>query len=140
MRFWDASAVVAVCVEEPASKACRGLLREDQAMIAWWGTRIECISALVRRTREGVLDRTGEDQARAVLDELAGAWTEVQPARAVRDSAERLLSVHTLRAADSLQLAAALTWCRGRTRQAKLVTFDARLREAARKEGFTLLP
>lgn len=30
-------------------------LVEDPAMIIWWGTRTECISALMRQVREGSL-------------------------------------------------------------------------------------
>ena len=52
----------------------------------------------------------------------------------------RLLAVHPLRAADAFQLAAALQWCGGRTKDVGFVSFDARLREAGYREGFTLLP
>ena len=47
---------------------------------------------------------------------------------------------HPLRAADALQLAAALHWCQRRTTDRELATFDIRLRDASRKEGFTILP
>jgi hypothetical protein len=39
-----------------------------------------------------------------------------------------------------LQLAAALVWCGGQTRGAEVVSFDSRLREAALREGFGVLP
>jgi hypothetical protein len=45
-----------------------------------------------------------------------------------------------LRAADALQLAAALVWCQGDPLQHGFVCLDQRLREAARREGFTALP
>jgi hypothetical protein len=59
----------------------------------------------------------------------------VQPGDLVREQALRLLRVHTLRAADALQLAAALEWA-GAPTDADFVTFDDRLREAAVREGF----
>jgi predicted nucleic acid-binding protein len=58
-----------------------------------------------------------------------------EPSQEVRDQARRVLRVHPLRAADALQLAAALVW-KGR----HFVCFDQRLREAAQREGFRLFP
>jgi predicted nucleic acid-binding protein len=46
--------------------------------------------------------------------------------------------VHPLRAADALQLAAALVWMGGAPNGAELVTRDTRLAHAARKEGFAV--
>lgn len=66
--------------------------------------------------------------------------TEVRPSDEVRARAMRLLSIHPLRAADALQLAAALVWCRERTAGAGFVCLDGRLREAAGREGFEVLP
>jgi predicted nucleic acid-binding protein len=51
-----------------------------------------------------------------------------------------LLAVHALRAADAFQLAAALLWSRGDTGAHTVVSFDERLREAGRREGFQVLP
>ena len=71
---------------------------------------------------------------------LSKVWSEVLPSEAVRERGERLLSVHPLRAADAFQLAAALVWSRGATTAHALVSFNERLREAAGREGFQLLP
>lgn len=59
---------------------------------------------------------------------------------AVRQRAKRLLMVHPLRAADALQLAAALVWAAESPQGLELVCLDRRLKEAALKEGFTVLP
>ena len=67
-------------------------------------------------------------------------WSEVQPSELLRGTTERLLAVHALRAADALQLAAALQWCQRQPVDRHLVSFDTRLRDAAYKEGFTILP
>ena len=106
-------------------------------MAIWWGSVIECGSAIARTAREGVLSPEDETHALALLDALAESWTEVQPTPRVRDVARRLLRVHPLRAADALQLSAALMWADGSLRQ-ELVTRDARLGDAARREGFTI--
>ena len=139
-RFWDTSVVIPLLVQEPATARLLALLREDQHMIIWWGTQVECVSALARRVREGGLDSAAETQAGAVLSLLANSWTEVQPTDRVRSLAERLLSVHPLRAADALQLASALVWSEGAPNERSFVCLDDRLREAARKEGFTVQP
>ena len=140
MKFWDTSAVVSLCVNEPASSTVKSILTRDPSLVVWWATRTECVSALMRQSREGGLSIEGERQARQVLRLLADAWTEVQPSETVRGTAERLLAVHPLRAADALQLAAALLWCQRQTTNKEIVSFDTRLREAGYREGFTLLP
>ena len=81
-----------------------------------------------------------ERTARHVLHTLAQAWTEIQPNDALRNLAERMLAVHPLRSAGALQLAAAVQWCQGLTTDRGLVTFDQRLRDAAYREGFTVIP
>ena len=48
----------------------------------------------------------------------------------------RLLLSHPFRAADALQLASALVWCREQTAGAGFVSLDNRLRAAATREGF----
>lgn len=74
------------------------------------------------------------------IEESKDKSTEVQPSNMVRQRAERLLMVHSLKAADSLQLAAALTWAEEVPKGLHLVCLDQNLREAALKEGFSLLP
>lgn len=140
MKFWDTSAIVSLCVNEPGSSAVKSILVKDPSIVVWWATRTECVSALMRHAREGGVSGTGERQARQVLETLAETWIEVQPTETVRRAAERVLAVHPLRAADAFQLAAALQWCQRQTKDLVLVSFDTRLREAAYKEGFSLLP
>ncbi len=140
MKFWDTSAIVSLCVDEPGSSAVRVILAKDQSIVVWWATQTECVSAFMRQTREGGLAQRGEKQAHEILEKLTKAWTEVLPSETIRGTAERMLAVHPLRAADAFQLAAALQWCQGQTRDMSLVTFDTRLREAGYKEGLTLLP
>lgn len=140
MKFWDTSAIVPLCVHEPNTSVVRELLSADTSIIVWWGTRTECISALMRQVRTGTMTNPDERACRHVLHTLAQVWSEIQPSDALRNLAERLLAVHPLRSADALQLAAAIQWCQGLTTDQSLVTFDHRLREAAYREGFTVLP
>lgn len=139
MRFWDTSAVVPLLLEQEATASMEALLDSDAGMAAWWGTPVECASAAARLRRE---DRLTVDQESRVLDAVAAlraAWVEVVPSEEVRERAVRLLRVHSLRAANALQLAAALVWA-GTPSDAELVTLDERLALAARLEGFRVLP
>jgi predicted nucleic acid-binding protein len=140
MKFWDSSAIIPLCLEEPSSKQVKGLAKKDEDLIVWWGTGVECISAMARRRREGGLTRQAERGAGVALSALATEWSEVQPTDSVRNRAVRLLMVHALRAADALQLAAALVWIEEDTSGAEFVCLDQNLRAAAQLEGFVVLP
>lgn len=140
MKFWDTSAIVPLLVVEPSTDTAKTILTGDSSVVVWWGTRTECVSALNRQIRDGSLRIKDERQVRQVLQQLTDAWSEVQPSEILRGTAERLLAVHALRAADAFQLAAALHWCQRQPLNRDLVSFDIRLRDAAYKEGFTILP
>jgi len=135
MRFWDASALVPLLVEQPLSAHARHLLAEDQDLVVWWSTPVECASAVARLRREGILPESVEREALATLDLLRSGWHEILPGDAMRAQALRVLRLHPLRAADALQLAAALEWA-GTPAAGALVTFDERLAGAAAREGF----
>jgi predicted nucleic acid-binding protein len=140
VRFWDSSAVVALIVEEESSREAEGVLAEDAEMVAWWGTLVECTSALARRERAAAIDPAAAARALFDLGELARSWTEIAPVESVREDALRLLRVHELRAGDALQLAAAIAAAENRPDALDVVTLDDRLALAARHEGFRVLP
>lgn len=139
MRFWDSSALVPLVLEEPASSGCRRALRADQAMAVWALTRTEVVSAIRRREREGDLDAAGVAIALGRIETRATRWTEVDALDVVRQRAERLLAVHALRAADALQLGAALALFDDRSRGRFFLTRDADLAGAAGREGFSVI-
>ncbi len=140
MRFWDTSAVIPLVARESRSEALLQLLEQDTGMVVWWATRVECVSAISRRAREVTLVPEGEASARELLNDLSETWTEVQPTARLRTLAEQALTLHSLRAADALQLASALIWCGERPQGRPFVCLDERLRNAASRSGFTLLP
>lgn len=139
MKFWDASAIVPLLVTEPSSRRLQAVLADDPAMSVWWASQIECISALVRRERDSTLDPRAMAVALERLHEFVQAWHEIDPTDAVREAAARFLRVHPLRAADSLQLAAAFIAAEHRPASLSIVTLDDRLATAARKEGFVVI-
>ena len=137
MRFWDSSTIVPLVVDEPVSGQMQEHLGED-SIVAWWCTPVECLSAVARREREGAIDPEESARAQAKLSALVEAWIEIPPTERVRTIASRLLRVHTLRAGDALQLAAATIARDAET--LTIMTLDDRLAAAARREGFPILP
>lgn len=138
MRFWDSSAVVPLLVAQRVTPIADRLIDEVPDIVIWWGTPLECVAALARLRREGGLTLEEESRLQPVLDDLRGSCVEIQPSPAVHATARRLLRTHPLRTADALQLAAAIEWA-GRPDGHVLVTFDQRLADAARIEGFLVL-
>ena len=136
MRFWDASAIVPLLVEEPEHAGMIAALAEDETMLVWWATSIECVSALARREREGALEGDALRVALERLRGLASQWHEVLPSTVVRTVAERVLRVHPLRAAAAQQLAAALVAAEHDPSTLGFVCLDDRLNDAASREGF----
>jgi len=139
VKFWDTSALVPLVVEEPASTACRRLLRSRDEIGAWALTRTEMVSAVWRRAREGDLRPKDVPRALSRIAQLAVAWTEVTDMDVVRDRAERLLAVHAVRSADAVQLSAALLLVRERSRGRDFVVADGALAAAAAAEGFNVI-
>lgn len=139
MRFWDSSAILPLLVEEASTPSAFDYYGNNPGIVAWWGTPVECASALARLERETRLSLADVTQALGQLATLQAAWHEVQPLDGVRQIAQRLLRVHPLRAADSLQLAAALLACEHRPQGWQFVCLDARLNLAAEREGFEVV-
>jgi hypothetical protein len=126
---------VPLLVAESRSSAAEALLREDDGVVAWWGTPVECASAIARLRREGRIDGAGESDSLRVMARLRTGWLEVEPSEGLRTWALRLIRVHALRAGDALQLAAAGVWA-GSDPGRPFVTLDRRLADAARAAGF----
>jgi len=139
VRFWDASAVVPLVAWEKETANCRKLLAEDTEILVWFLTPVEVVSALARRRRENSLGAAEFRKSKEQLAQLERRWSEVILAEKVRERARGLLEIHPLRAADSLQLAAALIACEENPQSLFFVTLDRRLKDAAEKEGFGVL-
>jgi predicted nucleic acid-binding protein len=139
--FWDTSALIRLLVREPdRDRVLSVVARLDPGIAIWWATPVEAESAISRREREGALSPADAQLARIALDRLVSRCAEVGPSNDVRATARRLLRTHALRAADALQLAAALVWAAGNPEGHAFCSTDERLREAASREGFTSLP
>ncbi len=104
----------------------------------WWCTPVEVTAALWRLLRSRDISQQQHRRALARLASFRAEWGEVTPGSRVRELAEVLLERHPLRAADALQLAAALIWCEERPRGRHFVCLDRRLAEAGAREGFAV--
>ena len=140
MRFWDTSALVPLLVVEAGTAVAGSVLEDDPEMIVWWGTRVECVSALARHAREPGMSSADLARVHERLAGLADRWSEIIATETLRNLAERIVRTHPLRAADALQLAAALVASDGQPHSIPFVSLDERQRDAARREGFSVLP
>lgn len=140
MRFWDSSAVVPLVVRQGQSAEVERWLAEDAEPVTWALTPVEVASALWRLVREGNLSERAAFSAEAISAEVLRHTHVVSDVERVKTIAFRLLRVHALRAADALQLAAALAWADGAPRGLALHSFDRRLAVAAEREGFRVIP
>ncbi|PYO50887.1 MAG: PIN domain-containing protein [Candidatus Rokuibacteriota bacterium] len=139
VRFWDSSAVVPLVLAEVATNRVRGWLREDPGVVVWTFTRVEVLSALARRRRtDPSVGRQLSTARREFLDAWP-RWFEVTTVDAVKRLAERLVETHPLRAADALQIGAALVAADSEPDALEFVTLDARQAEAAEREGLRVV-
>jgi hypothetical protein len=139
VAFWDASAIVPLCCLQPQTRAARQARRLFPQLVTWWATSVECVSALRRLERAQELTARETQAGIQELDRLRRRWTAVAPLEEVKSLAEQLLGIHPLRAADALQLAAALIWCNRHPRGKVFISGDEKLLEAAEKEGFNVV-
>lgn len=139
MKFWDSSALFVLLTVQKGSSKAADVFLSDAEVVMWWGTPVELTSAAARLRRMGEVDDAGYTRILSKIGPLAQSAEEVQPSEEVRQAALRLIRIHDLRAADSLQLAAALVWARYVPVGLDFVCMDAKLRAAAEKEGFNIL-
>jgi predicted nucleic acid-binding protein len=136
MKFWDSSAILPLIIEEAQTASMVEIAKEDGELWVWWSTLLECRTAIGRRFREGALTLQAREQSLELLEELSANWHEIQPSSSLRELASRLVATHPLRAADALQLAAALVASMGNPAGDTFITFDQRLARAAAIEGY----
>ena len=137
MRYWDSSALVPLIVKEKRSQVCEDLLKSDPQIVTWWLSRVECESAINRLYRDGSFN---ENHLRFALSDVKTLWrsiAEIRPVDSVRSGSLRLLRVHPLKAADALQLSAAIAAAGNSRDTLEFITFDEQLLRAADREGFS---
>lgn len=127
-------------VRQRTSAQAERWIGEDASAVTWTLSGVEIASALWRLVRDGALAERAARAAETLVDELLLHAHVVADVERVKAVAGRLLRVHPLRAADALQLAAALVWADGHPSGLTVHTLDRRLGAAAAREGFRVLP
>jgi predicted nucleic acid-binding protein len=136
VTYWDASALVPLLINESTSRRYRSQASNTE-IFTWWGTYLECSSAIARQAHHG----TAPEEAAAAyrrLDQLAARWREIGPSEQLRRAAARMLKRHLLRTGDALQLGAALVAGGFEPETVHFLTEDLRLKAAAEREGFVV--
>lgn len=139
MKYWDSSALVPIVVKEAPSRRLLKLLADDLVVVTWWGSEVECASAIARLERDNKMTNAAVAEAFKRLDQLQKGWHQVQPSASLKPAAKTLLRLHDLRAADALQLAAAIAASEQQPHTLDFVCLDARLAQAAERQGFSVI-
>jgi hypothetical protein len=135
--FWDTSALLPLCVRQKQTSQANALYTR-YGLGVWWGTPVEIMSGLTRMKRSKEIDHHQFLAGSQTAQYLADAWESVNPSKKLAAHACTLLELYPLRAADALQLAAALDYFDQTPRGHVFITGDQRLADAARQSGLTV--
>lgn len=102
-------------------------------------TLVECDRVLVRGVATGDVDPAEAVRLRTALNRAARHWNLVRIDGEVVERARRPFPIEPLRALDAIHLATALVVAAG-VPDLTLLTFDRRIRRAARRLGLSLAP
>lgn len=140
MSFWDSSALGSLLLQEANALEIRSIYDQSETFVMWTLTPVEVVSALYQAARTNRISAEGLRQAEQWLKEAIESFNFVKDIEQVKHRAERILRIHPLKAADALQLAAALVYYDDKPQSQLLITLDTKLAQAGFKEGFTILP
>lgn len=138
MSFWDSSALVPLCLNEPRSISAGKLWKQFSEKFVWWETSVEISSALARIERENKISAAQRLKAEQRLETIERIWREIQPIVRVKELARTFPALHGLKAADSMQLASALVWCQEKPKNRDFISGDEKLIKVAEAIGFTI--
>ena len=114
-------------IAETSTRRLQAFAASDPDMLVWWGSKVECVSALARLERDTALAPQAAVRAFGRLEQLAADWHEIDPSDILREAAARFLRVHAFIAAEQ------------RPASLEMLTLDERLAGAAQKEGFSVI-
>jgi uncharacterized protein len=139
LRYWDASALMPLFIDEAKSAFSRELFKADREILTWEMSWVELISVVERRAREGSLRLEQRVEVLTKVHRFFEGVALVNDLEAVRVQSFSLLARYALRAADAQQLAAASVAANGKPNALAFVCFDAKLADAASREGFQVI-
>ncbi len=135
--YWDTSALLPLCILQPQTTAAQACFARYE-IVTWWATPIEIVSGLNRLERMGTITHSHYLATKPFVQKIVRDFMLVHESAGISKDACALLGLHPLRAADALQLAAALEACEHQPRGYVFITADRRLADAAKKTGFTV--
>lgn len=121
--FWDTSAIIHICVPGQSVSGAKRVLSQH-AVVVWWTARVEVRSAIERLRKEAAICPRAYDASCDRLEALLASWREIQPTDSLREIACVQLERFTIRVADALHLAAALSGCKQKPRGRLFVRND----------------
>jgi predicted nucleic acid-binding protein len=135
--FWDTSALIPLCVHQKQSKPA-SVLYAGHGIAVWWATPVEIVSGLTRLVRMNEITHDQFLVGKQREESLAQVWDTVSPSRSILVRARLLVETYPLRAADALQMAAALDYFETLPKGNVFITADQRLADAAHQSGFSV--
>ena len=90
--FFDTSAIVPLCVAQPASQKARQTYRSFTRQVVAWTASIEATGAIYRAVRLGALSESDARRALGRLTQLEKRWTEIVAGDRLRLSAISVIS------------------------------------------------
>jgi predicted nucleic acid-binding protein len=139
MQFWDTSALVPLMFADAHTPRARVILSDDNEIVASFITPVEISSSIWRKRHANLLDAEAHRRADAQFAALTLDWITLGHVREVVDASLSVVSRHSLRTGDAIQLGAAVVARRFLGSRLRFVTFDSRLGDAARAEGFVVV-
>ena len=133
--FWDTRALVPLLVRQSNTSQAVAVYKTLDVVV-WWATPVEIASAVARLLRTGKISTDDFAKSRNLANALFSSWAVISPTDAIRATSMQLVERYDLRAADSLQLAAALHWCGDAPQGRIFLSGDQKLHDAALLSGF----
>jgi len=138
MSFWDSSAVVPLCINEDRSQLARKVWRQLTDRNIWRESSVEIASTFARLEREQILNEASRKKAEKRIRLLEKECNTIPATERQIELARTFPSLYGLKTLDSLQLAAALVWCKEQPKNKDFVSGDAKLLRAAETVGFKI--
>lgn len=137
--YAESSAALAWLLEQEYGELIAERLAQAELIITSDLTLIECDRVLIRAVALNELLESDAAQRQARLNAVVARWTLLALDEEVIERARRPFPAEPIRALDAIHLASALT-ARKALSDLAVLTLDGRVRKAANRLGFPLLP
>ena len=137
--YVESSAVLAWLLEQDSGELVADSLAHAELVVASDLTLIECDRVLIRAVVLGELDEADADDRQARLNAVATQWTLLGLGDEFMERARRPFPTEPIRTLDAIHLASALIG-RKAIPELAMLSLDTRVRRAANRLGFPLVP